>query len=117
MASAWGNSWGSAWGNAWGAITAAVSGGSSTAKGSNRRIHPRWIREDEESELPEVIQRKTKLTKKVEKLLKKAPAEVLLDPVKNRAELGAELAKAEAAIQKKLSDEIDEEDDWLLLMA
>lgn len=97
--------------------------GSATARGGkSRRIHPRWIREyDLESELPEVIQKKHKLTKKVEaKLQKTDSVEITLDPFQTKAELQAAFQKEAAAIERSkaehLARDLDEEDDWLILM-
>lgn len=99
------------------AATVVVVGGSRPA----RRIHPRYIREyDPEDELPEVIQKRRKLTKKVEKLLEKQPAKfdaVALDQFQNKAELEAAFNAAARKIEAdKLRADLDEEDDFLLLM-
>lgn len=71
------------------------------ARGGSKRIHPRWIKEydDLESELPAVIRKRTKLTKKVEQLI----------------------AKQESITEMRLSGLMarkptEEEDDWLILM-
>ncbi len=95
-----------------------VGGGPVPAKGPARRIHPRWIREDEESELPEVIRKRTKLTKKVEALLKKQEAitEVKLDLAQNKRELDSALSAATMRLEAERQAANDEEDDWLLLM-
>jgi hypothetical protein len=86
-----------------------------------RRLHPRYIREyDPEDELPEVIQKRRKLTNKVEKLLAKQPAktdEVKLDPFQTKAELQAAFKAAEFEIEAaRLKRELDEDDDFILLM-
>lgn len=99
------------------AATVVVVGGVRPA----RRIHPRYIREyDPEDELPEVIQKRRKLTKKVEKLLEKQPAKfdaVALDQFQNKAELEAAFNAAALKIEAdKLRADLDEEDDFLLLM-
>ena len=90
------------------------------ARGPARRIHPRWIKEyDPEDELPEVIRKAKKQTKKVEKLLAKQPPktdEVKLDPFQSKAELEAAFKEAEAKILAERRRIEDEEDDWLLLM-
>ena len=90
-----------------------------TPAGPSRRIHPRWIREELEDELPEAIRKKTKLTKKVEALLaKQSPkTDVVLDIFQTKAELQAAFAKAEAQLAAdRLAKQIADEDDWLLLM-
>lgn len=92
-----------------------------TAAPPSKRLHPRYIREyDPEDELPEVIQKRRKLTKKVEKLLAKQPAktdEVVLDPFQNKAELEAAFNAAAAKLAaEKLRREQDEDDDFILLM-
>lgn len=98
-------------------VAAQQVGGSAPPR---KRIHPRWIREDEESELPEVIRKRTKLTKKVEALLaKQSPKtdEIKLDPFQTKAELQAAFAKAEAQLAAdRLAKQIADEDDLLLLM-
>ena len=104
-------------GGHFGAAADTVSGGAVPP----RRLHPRYIREyDPEDELPEAIRKRTKLTKKVEKLLAKQPAktdEVLLDPFQNKAELEAAFNAAAAKLAaEKLKRELDEEDDFILLM-
>ena len=100
----------------WDAVTAAETGGA--RGGKSKRIHPRYIN-DLEDELPEVIQKRRKLTKTVEAKLAK-PVEVTLDPFQTKAELIAafqkEAATLEAARLEKLTREQDEDDDWLILM-
>lgn len=99
-------------------VIVATTTGASPARG--RRIHPRYIREyDPEDELPEVIRKKAKRTKKVEQLLaKQAPnTDVVLDPFQTKAELQAAFKEAEAKLAAdRLARDLDEEDDWLLLM-
>ena len=103
------------------AVVSRESGGSGARGGPSRRIHPRYIREyDPEDELPEAIQKRRKLTNKVEKLLAKQPAktdEVVLDPFQNKAELEAAFNAAAAKLAaEKLKRELDEDDDFILLM-
>lgn len=100
-------------------IDAVVSGAVPARGGPSRRIHPRYIKEyDPEDELPEVIQRKKKLTKKVEALIAKQPpnTDVVLDPFQTKAELQAAFKAAEDHILAERRKIEDEEDDWLLLI-